>query len=136
MKTTNPKKYCVRPNTGIVLPRSTCDVIGKHLKLLLPMCLIFILLLLLFVLFALNAKVFKFIHGVVTMQAQKEEPPDMQCRDKFLLQSVVTSPGTTTKDISAEMVLTICDLLLFVYSSFVLGVNVATLVSVSVKNSV
>ena len=28
VKTTNPKKYCVRPNTGIVLPRSTCDIIG------------------------------------------------------------------------------------------------------------
>ncbi|KAF3440027.1 hypothetical protein FNV43_RR18305 [Rhamnella rubrinervis] len=66
VKTTNPKKYCVRPNTGIVLPRSTCDV-------------------------------------VVTMQAQKEAPPDMQCKDKFLLQSVVTSPGTTAKDISPEM---------------------------------
>ncbi|KAJ6308589.1 hypothetical protein OIU76_018219 [Salix suchowensis] len=25
-----PKKYCVRPNAGIVLPRSTCDVIGAH----------------------------------------------------------------------------------------------------------
>ncbi|XP_021898552.1 vesicle-associated protein 1-2 [Carica papaya] len=66
VKTTNPKKYCVRPNTGVVLPRSTCDVI-------------------------------------VTMQAQKEAPPDMQCKDKFLLQSVVASPGTTTKDITAEM---------------------------------
>ncbi|XP_075101944.1 vesicle-associated protein 1-1-like [Nicotiana tabacum] len=42
--------YCVRPNTGIVLPRSTCDVI-------------------------------------VTMQAQKEAPSDMQCKEKFLLQS-------------------------------------------------
>lgn len=31
VKTTNPKKYCVRPNTGIVLPRSTCDVIGIHI---------------------------------------------------------------------------------------------------------
>ncbi|KAI9125100.1 hypothetical protein K1719_003716 [Acacia pycnantha] len=50
IKTTNPKKYCVRPNTGIVLPRSMCDVI-------------------------------------VTMQAQKDAPPDMQCKDKFLLQS-------------------------------------------------
>ncbi|CAN6566435.1 unnamed protein product [Malus baccata var. baccata] len=66
VKTTNPKKYCVRPNTGVVLPRSTCDVI-------------------------------------VTMQAQKEAPLDMQCKDKFLLQSVVASPGTTTKDITAEM---------------------------------
>ncbi|KAK8521672.1 hypothetical protein V6N13_021546 [Hibiscus sabdariffa] len=66
VKTTNPKKYCVRPNTGVVLPRSTCDV-------------------------------------VVTMQAQKEAPPDMQCRDKFLLQSVKASDGATAKDVTAEM---------------------------------
>ncbi|KAK9276949.1 hypothetical protein L1049_006488 [Liquidambar formosana] len=66
VKTTNPKKYCVRPNTGIVLPRSTCDVI-------------------------------------VTMQAQREAPPDLQCKDKFLLQSVVTTPGVTAKDINPEM---------------------------------
>ncbi|KAK6162551.1 hypothetical protein DH2020_002397 [Rehmannia glutinosa] len=66
VKTTNPKKYCVRPNTGVVAPHSTCDVI-------------------------------------VTMQAQKEAPPDMQCRDKFLLQSVVVSPGSTAKDVTAEM---------------------------------
>ncbi|XP_054809699.1 vesicle-associated protein 1-2-like [Prosopis cineraria] len=66
VKTTNPKKYCVRPNTGIVLPRSTCDVI-------------------------------------VTMQAQKEAPPDMQCKDKFLLQSVKANDGATAKDITAEM---------------------------------
>ncbi|XP_070040205.1 vesicle-associated protein 1-1-like [Nicotiana tomentosiformis] len=46
--------YCVRPNTGIVLPRSTCDVI-------------------------------------VTMQAQKEAPSDMQCKEKFLLQSTVAT---------------------------------------------
>ncbi|KAI3711275.1 hypothetical protein L2E82_41248 [Cichorium intybus] len=66
VKTTNPKKYCVRPNTGIVLPRSTCDV-------------------------------------MVTMQAQKEAPLDMQCKDKFLLQSAVASPGTTPKDITPEL---------------------------------
>ncbi|MBA0740914.1 hypothetical protein Gogos_014097 [Gossypium gossypioides] len=66
VKTTNPKKYCVRPNTGVVLPRSTCDVI-------------------------------------VTMQAQKEAPPDMQCRDKFLLQSVKVNDGASAKDITAEM---------------------------------
>ncbi|KAK7251767.1 hypothetical protein RIF29_35255 [Crotalaria pallida] len=66
VKTTNPKKYCVRPNTGIVLPRSTCDV-------------------------------------MVTMQAQKEAPPDMICKDKFLLQSVKTNDGTSPKDISADM---------------------------------
>ncbi|KAJ6342294.1 hypothetical protein OIU78_010259, partial [Salix suchowensis] len=66
VKTTNPKKYCVRPNAGIVLPRSTCDVI-------------------------------------VTMQAQKEAPLDMQCKDKFLLQSVIANDGVTAKDINAEM---------------------------------
>nr|XP_009411034.1 PREDICTED: vesicle-associated protein 1-3 [Musa acuminata subsp. malaccensis] len=66
VKTTNPKKYCVRPNTGVVLPRSTCDV-------------------------------------TVTMQAQKEAPPDMQCKDKFLLQSVIAENGVTTKDITSEM---------------------------------
>ncbi|KAF8081381.1 hypothetical protein N665_0890s0019 [Sinapis alba] len=66
VKTTNPKKYCVRPNTGVVLPRSTCEV-------------------------------------VVTMQAQKEAPSDMQCKDKFLLQGVTASPGVTAKDVTPEM---------------------------------
>ena len=40
----------------------------------------------------------------VTMQAQKEAPLDMQCKDKFLLQCVVASPGATPKDITPEMV--------------------------------
>ncbi|KAJ9190180.1 hypothetical protein P3X46_001408 [Hevea brasiliensis] len=64
--TTNPKQYRVRPNAGVVPPRSTCDVI-------------------------------------VTMQAQTEAAPDMQCKDKFLLRSVVASPGATAKDVNAEM---------------------------------
>lgn len=66
VKTTNPRKYCVRPNAGIVLPRSTCNV-------------------------------------TVTMQAQKEMPLDMQCKDKFLLQSVSAPDGATSKDITPEM---------------------------------
>ncbi|GLT84396.1 hypothetical protein SLE2022_026300 [Rubroshorea leprosula] len=66
VKTTNPRKYCVRPNSGIVLPRSACNV-------------------------------------TVTMQAQREAPPDMQCKDKFLLQSVVASDGATSKDVTPEM---------------------------------
>uniref|UniRef100_A0A2P2JZJ5 Vesicle-associated protein 1-2-like n=1 Tax=Rhizophora mucronata TaxID=61149 RepID=A0A2P2JZJ5_RHIMU len=37
------------------------------------------------------------------MQAQKEAPPDMQCKDKFLLQSVKVNDGATTKDITPEM---------------------------------
>ncbi|CAA3004564.1 vesicle-associated 1-2-like, partial [Olea europaea subsp. europaea] len=31
VKTMDPKKYCVRPNTGIVLPRSKCDITGSLL---------------------------------------------------------------------------------------------------------
>lgn len=28
VKITNPMKYCVRPNMGVVLPGTTCDVTG------------------------------------------------------------------------------------------------------------
>lgn len=42
---------------------------------------------------------------LVTMQAQKEAPGDMQCKDKFLLQCVVASPGATPKDVTNEMVI-------------------------------
>jgi hypothetical protein len=38
------------------------------------------------------------------MQAQKEAPPDMHCKDKFLIQSVVAKDGSTAKDITAELV--------------------------------
>jgi hypothetical protein len=37
------------------------------------------------------------------MQAQKEAPPDMHCKDKFLIQTVVTKDGSTTKDVTAEL---------------------------------
>ncbi|KAH9329306.1 hypothetical protein KI387_001414, partial [Taxus chinensis] len=66
VKTTSPKKYCVRPNSGIVAPKAMCDV-------------------------------------TVIMQAQKEAPPDMQCKDKFLVQSVIVPPGTTNTDITPDM---------------------------------
>ena len=45
------------------------------------------------------------LHCLVTMQAQKEAPPDMQCKDKFLLQSAVASPGAAPKDITPELVI-------------------------------
>lgn len=38
------------------------------------------------------------------MQALEEAPPDMQCIDKFLLQSIVVRSGATTKDITSDMV--------------------------------
>ncbi|CAM6114009.1 unnamed protein product [Calypogeia fissa] len=66
VKTTSPKKYCVRPNTGLVLPQSSSDV-------------------------------------TVTMQAQREAPPDMQCKDKFLVQSVIAPFGSSVKDVSQEL---------------------------------
>lgn len=48
---------------------------------------------------------FKFVSFLVTMQAQKDMPPNLQCKDKFLVQSVVATPGVTPKDITAEMVI-------------------------------
>ncbi|XVF06551.1 hypothetical protein REPUB_Repub06bG0058900 [Reevesia pubescens] len=64
VKTTSPKKYCVRPNVGIITPKSVYDF-------------------------------------TVTMQAQREAPPDMICRDKFLIQSTVVPSGTTDEDITS-----------------------------------
>ena len=52
---------------------------------------------------------------VVTMQAQKEAPSDMQCKDKFLLQGVTASPGITAKDVTPEMVLYCFPFCLFLY---------------------
>ncbi|KAK3153011.1 hypothetical protein QOZ80_2BG0166470 [Eleusine coracana subsp. coracana] len=66
VKTTSPRKYCVRPNNGVVPPRSECTV-------------------------------------VVTMQAPTVVPPDLQCKDKFLVQSVVVSDGLSAKDITSQM---------------------------------
>ncbi|TVU32065.1 hypothetical protein EJB05_23783 [Eragrostis curvula] len=66
VKTTSPRKYCVRPNNGVVPPRSDCTVL-------------------------------------VTMQAQTVAPPDLQCKDKFLVQSVVVSTGLSAKDITSQM---------------------------------
>ncbi|KAL0928535.1 hypothetical protein M5K25_000424 [Dendrobium thyrsiflorum] len=64
VKTTSPKRYCVRPNTGVIMPRSTCDF-------------------------------------TVTMQAQRTAPPDMQVKDKFLVQSTIVPFGSTDDDITS-----------------------------------
>ncbi|XP_047322361.1 vesicle-associated protein 2-1-like [Impatiens glandulifera] len=55
VKTTSPKKYFVRPNSGIVQPWDSSVI-------------------------------------RVTLQAQGEYPADMQCNDKFLLQSTKVQP--------------------------------------------
>jgi len=38
------------------------------------------------------------------MQAQKEAPLDMQCKDKFLIPSVVAWAGATAKYITSKLV--------------------------------
>ncbi|XVF10909.1 hypothetical protein REPUB_Repub07fG0224000 [Reevesia pubescens] len=65
VKTTSPKKYFVRPNTGVVQPWDSCVI-------------------------------------RVTLQAQQEYPPDMQCKDKFLLQSTIVPPNTDVGDLPAD----------------------------------
>ncbi|TVU19120.1 hypothetical protein EJB05_35254 [Eragrostis curvula] len=62
VKTTSPKKYCVRPNVGVIRPRSSCDF-------------------------------------TVTMQEQKTAPPNMEVKDKFLVQTTVVPFGTSDEDI-------------------------------------
>ncbi|KAH9607107.1 hypothetical protein KSS87_005036 [Heliosperma pusillum] len=65
VKTTSPKKYFVRPNTGVLHPWDSCVI-------------------------------------RVTLQAQREYPPDMQCKDKFLLQSTVVSPNSEVDDLPQD----------------------------------
>ncbi|KAL9248062.1 hypothetical protein vseg_021425 [Gypsophila vaccaria] len=66
VKTTSPKKYCVRPNVGVVLPNGTYEF-------------------------------------VVIMQAPKEIPADLTCKDKFLIQNTIVPEGTGDDNITSEM---------------------------------
>ncbi|XP_074292734.1 vesicle-associated protein 2-2-like [Silene latifolia] len=66
VKTTSPKKYCVRPNVGVVLPKATHEF-------------------------------------VVIMQAPKEVPVDLICKDKFLIQNTIVPEGTLEENITSEM---------------------------------
>ena len=49
------------------------------------------------------------------MQAQKEAPPDMQCKDKFLVQSVIVAEDTSAKDITGDMVLHILNFVCVIF---------------------
>ncbi|XP_060960121.1 vesicle-associated protein 2-1-like [Cannabis sativa] len=86
VKTTSPKKYFVRPNTGVILPWDSCVI-------------------------------------RVTLQAQRDYPPDMQCKDKFLLQSTIVSPNTDVDDLPQDTftkeggrALEECNLIWFLYN--------------------
>lgn len=51
----------------------------------------------------------------MTLQAQREYPPDMQCKDKFLLQSTIVSLNTDVDDLPQDTVsfFTFMQILLF-----------------------
>ncbi|KAG7952192.1 hypothetical protein I3843_12G046900 [Carya illinoinensis] len=38
----------------------------------------------------------------ITLQAQQEYPPDMQCKDKFLLQSTIVPPHTDVDELPQD----------------------------------
>ncbi|CAL0314326.1 unnamed protein product [Lupinus luteus] len=65
VKTTSPKKYFVRPNTGVIQPWDSCII-------------------------------------RVTLQAQHEYPSDMQCKDKFLLQSTIINSNTDVDELPPD----------------------------------
>ncbi|KAJ8774492.1 hypothetical protein K2173_016938 [Erythroxylum novogranatense] len=66
VKTTSPKKYFVRPNSGVIQPWDSCVI-------------------------------------RVTLQAQREYPPDMQCKDKFLLQSTTVQPHVDVDELPPDI---------------------------------
>ena len=102
VKTTAPKKYCVRPSSGVVEPKATKDIqvaratdkTNRHLLL---------------------AAVFPAFRGQpellgsprqrlvqVIMQAQRENPTSFtDCKDKFLVQSCIVS--NDIKDVSGDV---------------------------------
>ncbi|KAL6581859.1 hypothetical protein OROMI_005873 [Orobanche minor] len=94
VKTTSPKKYCVRPNVGIIKPKSTCDFTG------ISVCSPVLSIVPSFILFAFLENGWRMD---VTMQAQKSAPPEMQCKDKFLIQSTVVPFGTTVDEITPDI---------------------------------
>ncbi|KAJ0446292.1 putative major sperm protein (MSP) [Helianthus annuus] len=66
VKTTSPKRFCVRPNSGIISPKSACDF-------------------------------------TVTMQGLRSPPSEVECKDKFLIQSTVVDAATKEEDVTLEL---------------------------------
>ncbi|CAH2075681.1 unnamed protein product [Thlaspi arvense] len=80
VKTTSPKKYFVRPKTGVIQPWDSSVIRGPTLPL---------------------AKLLgSDVH--VTLRPQEEYPPGMQCKDKFLLQCTIVTPQAEVDDLSAD----------------------------------
>ncbi|CAH1429924.1 unnamed protein product [Lactuca virosa] len=66
VKTTSPKRFCVRPNSGIISPKSECSF-------------------------------------TVTMQGLRSHPSEVECKDKFLIQSTAVDSGTKEEDITVDL---------------------------------
>lgn len=101
----------MRPNNGIVPPRSLCTVVGNVLLLLDQQSSRNSSVLEPFLLSTLVENfgvLYAFCAPAVTMQAQTVVPPDLQCKDKFMVQSVVISDSLSAKDITSQMVVILC----------------------------
>lgn len=85
VKTTAPKQYCVRPNSGRIEPGEKVEVQGASTPpytSLLPS----------------DTSALPVRRSAVLLQPMKEDPePGAKCRDKFLVQSVVISPDRESR---------------------------------------
>ncbi|KAG5523708.1 hypothetical protein RHGRI_030630 [Rhododendron griersonianum] len=95
VKTTSPKKYFVRPNTGVIQPWDSCFIRGQYVHIVHPnpasSGLYFV------------NRIYMFIVGkLVTLQAQREYPLDMQSKDKFLLQSTIVASHTEVDELPQD----------------------------------
>ncbi|GAA0172231.1 membrane trafficking regulatory protein [Lithospermum erythrorhizon] len=91
VKTTSPKKYYVRPNTGVIQPwDSSLRYYSYQLNYM--------------VWITFQCFVEKHSDGQrhFTLQAQREFPPDMQCKDKFLLQSTIVTQHTDVDELPSD----------------------------------
>ncbi|KAE9445086.1 hypothetical protein C3L33_23016, partial [Rhododendron williamsianum] len=122
VKTTSPKKYFVRPNTGVIQPWDSCFIRGQYVHIVHPnpasSGLYFVNRIYMFIVGKLGlqdmltyAKVSKrSVHVAwlsrarvpVTLQAQREYPLDMQSKDKFLLQSTIVASHTEVDELPQD----------------------------------
>jgi vesicle-associated membrane protein-associated protein A len=76
IKTTARKRYCVRPNTGVVNPRETVEVQSTHY-------------------YAFDSD------QLVLLNYSKDQPIDPKTKDKFQVQSIFLEPEQLTQDLKA-----------------------------------
>ncbi|OLL22559.1 Vesicle-associated membrane protein-associated protein [Neolecta irregularis DAH-3] len=79
VKTTAPKQYCVRPNSGRIEAGQDIQVQGTSYLF----------------------RIFSYLTLAVILQAMREEPPaDFKCRDKFLIQSAIITADQESANLS------------------------------------